>query len=65
MLMYRRIKVGIVRYKDLKIMLNLYQRLVRPHVGYFVSVWCPHYKKDKKFLEKDQQRFTKMIENER
>ena len=50
-----------ITYKDLKIMLNLYKTLVRPHVEYCVSAWSPHYKKDKELLEKAQQRFTKMI----
>jgi len=50
-----------IAYKDLKIMLNLYKTLVRPHVEYCVSAWSPHYKKDKELLEKVQQRFTKMI----
>jgi len=48
-------------YKDLKIMLNLYKTLVRPHVEHCVSAWSPHYKKDKELLEKVQRRFTKMI----
>ena len=48
-------------YKDLKIMLNLYKTLVRPHVEYCVSAWSPYYKKDKELLEKVQRRFTKMI----
>jgi len=28
-----------ITYKDLKIMLNLYKTLVRPHVEYCVSAW--------------------------
>ena len=47
-----------ITYKDLKIMLNLYKTLVRPHVKYCVS---PHYKKDKELSEKVQRRFTKMM----
>ena len=50
-----------ITYKDLKIMLNLYKTLVRPHVEHCVSAWSPHYKKDKELLEKVQRRFTKMI----
>jgi len=50
-----------ITYKDLKIMLNLYKTLVRPHVEYCVSAWSPYYKKDKELLEKVQRRFTKMI----
>jgi len=35
-----------ITYKDLKIMLNLYKTLVRPHVEYCVSAWSPHNKKE-------------------
>jgi len=31
----------IITYKDLRIMLNLYKTLVRPHVEYCVSAWRP------------------------
>ena len=48
-------------FEDLKIMLNLYKTLVRPHVEYCVSAWSPYYKKDKELLENVQRRFTKMI----
>jgi len=41
-----------ITYNDLKIMLNLYKTLVRPHVEYCVSAWSPYYKKDKELLEK-------------
>ena len=40
-----------ITYKHLKIMLNLYKTLVRPHVEYCVSAWSPYYKKDKEFNE--------------
>jgi len=57
--------LGMIRrtiiYKDMKIMLNLYKTLVRPHIEYCVSAWSPHYKKDKELLEKVQRRFTKML----
>ena len=43
------------------IMLNLYKTLVRPHLEYCISAWSPHYKKDKKLLEKVQHRFTRTI----
>jgi len=36
-----------ITYKDMKIMLNLYKTLVRPHADYCVSAWSPHYKKDR------------------
>ena len=43
-------------------MTNLYKSLVRPHLEQCVSVWYPHYQKDKELLEKVQHRFTRMIE---
>jgi len=42
--------------------LNIGLRLVRPHLEQCVSVWYPHYQKDKELLERVQQRFTRMIE---
>jgi len=53
--------IWIITYKHLRIMLNLYKTLVRPHVEYCVSAWSPYYKKDKELLENVQRRFTKMI----
>ena len=50
-----------IRYKDTRVMMSLYKTLVRPHVEYCVSVWNPHYIKDKTLIEKVQRRFTKMI----
>ena len=52
-----------LRFKDTRVMLSLYKTLVRPHVEYCVSAWSPHYKKDRKLIEKIQRRFTKMINN--
>jgi len=42
-------------------MVRLYKTLVRPHLEYSVSVWSPHYTKDKELLEHVQHRFTRMI----
>jgi len=42
-------------------MMSLYKTLIRPHAEYCVSVWNPHYIKDKTLIEKVQRRFTKMI----
>ena len=47
--------------KTPEVMLNLYKTLVPPHLEYCISVWSPHYQKDKKLLEKVQHRFTRMI----
>jgi len=52
-----------IRYKDTRVMMNLYKTLLRPHVEYCVSAWNPHYIKDKKLIEKVQRRFTKTINN--
>jgi len=45
-------------------MVNLYKSLVTPHLEQCVtvSVWSPHYQKDKELLERVQHRFTRMIE---
>jgi len=57
---------GIIRstisYKEQWMTVNLYKSLVRPHLEQCVSVWSPHYQKDKELLERMQHRFTKMIE---
>ena len=42
-------------------LLKLPKTLVIPHVEYCLSVWNPHYSKDKVLLEKVQHRYTKMI----
>jgi ribonuclease P/MRP protein subunit RPP40 len=54
-----------IKYKETKIMLNLYKTLVRPHLEYCVSAWSPHYSKDKHVLERVQHRFTRMIKEVR
>jgi hypothetical protein len=42
------------------IFLQLYKTLVRPHLEYCSSVWCPHYVRDVRLIEKVQERATKM-----
>ena len=51
----------IIRFKDRRILLQLYKSLVRPHLEYATSVWSPYYKKDKERLEAIQHRFTRML----
>jgi len=48
-----------ISYKKPKLMVRLYKTLVRPHPKYCVSVWSPHYTKDKELLERVQHRFTR------
>ena len=50
-----------ISYKKPEIIVRLYKTLVRPHHEYCVSVWSPHYTKDKELLERVQHRFTQMI----
>ena len=47
-------------YKE-EILVNLHKTPVRPHLEYCMSVWSPHYAKDKELLEKIQRRFTRMF----
>jgi len=41
--------------------LLLYKSMVRPHLEYANSVWCPYQKKDITEIEKVQKRATKLI----
>ena len=54
-----------ISYKTPEIMVRLYKALVRPHLEYCVSVWSPHYTKDKDLLERLQHRFTRRIKEVR
>ena len=41
--------------------LLLYKSMVRPHLEYANSVWCPYQKRDITEIEKVQKRATKLI----
>jgi len=47
--------------KSEKVLLTLYNSLVRPQLEYCVQFWSPYYKKDIEKLDKIQRRLTKMI----
>jgi len=50
-----------ITYKSTTILLQLYKSLVRPHLEFCTAAWSPHYKKDRKLLERVQRRFARMI----
>ena len=51
-----------IRYRHPKVLINLYKTLVRPHLEYSMTVWNPHYQKDKILLERVQHLFTRRSE---
>ena len=48
-------------FKSEKIIITLYNSLVRPHLEYCVQFWSPYYRKDINKLDRIQRRITKMI----
>ena len=51
----------IIYHKITRSLAQPIQVIVHPHLEFCMSSSSPHYQKEKKFLEKVQHRFTKMI----
>jgi len=58
---------GIIKrnfiHTDKSSFILLYKSMVRPHLEYANSVWCPYKQGDIKELEKIQKRATKLVIN--
>ena len=57
--------LGLIRrnitYKDKRLIIPLYNAIVRPHLEYCIQAWRPYRKKDIDTLERIQRRATKII----
>ena len=55
--------IGLIKinFYTCYVMLGIYKSLVRTHIEYAVSVWCPYKKGDIEDIEKIQKRATKLI----
>jgi len=57
--------IGLIKrnviHMDKHTFVMLYKSLVRTHIEYAVSVWCPYKKGDIEDMEKIQKRATKLI----
>ena len=56
--------LGVIKrnfiYVDKNTFILLYKAMVRPHLEYANSVWCPYKKRDIESIEKVQKRATKL-----
>jgi len=50
-----------IKYINTKSLVSLYKSLVRRHLDYCLTVWHPHFSKDKSLLEKVQHRYTRLF----
>ena len=53
--------IGLIKINFYTCYVMLYKSLVRTHIEYAVSVWCPYKKGDIEDIEKIQKRATKLI----
>jgi len=57
--------LGIIKrnfiHLDINSLVLLYKAMVRPHLEYANSVWCPYKKGDIEIIENIQKRATKLI----
>ena len=47
--------------RDMRFLIDLFRKYVRPVLQYSSHVWCPHLKVDITLIEKKQRMFTKRI----
>ena len=52
-----------LRYPNVNNIKLLYTSMVRPHLEFAITSWCPYLKKDIDMIEKIQRRATKLVPN--